>query len=98
MDIDKEIIKQIGDMADEFNHIEKIILFGSRVRGDNRERSDIDLAVYSIEDITEFIYKVETQVETLLKFDITNMNQLHDLSFKQEIESEGVVIYEKSKV
>ena len=31
-------------MADK-HHIQKLILFGSRARGDQRERSDVDLAV-----------------------------------------------------
>lgn len=98
MDIDKKIIKQIRETADTFGHIKRIILFGSRFRGDNRDRSDIDLAVYSDEDITEFIYALETQVQSLLKFDISDMNQLDDLVFKQEVETEGAVIYEKSKI
>lgn len=98
MNIDKEIVKQIGDMARSFSHIQKVILFGSRSRGDNRERSDIDLAVYSDEDITEFIYTVETQVQSLLNFDISDINQLDDLDFKQEVEREGVIIYEKLEI
>ena len=31
-------------MADKY-HIQKLILFGSRARGSQRERSDVDLAV-----------------------------------------------------
>ena len=98
MNIDDQIIKQIRDIASGFDYIEKVVLFGSRVRGDNRERSDIDLAVYSDEDITEFIDRLETQVRSLLKFDISDINQLDDLVFKQEVETEGVVIYEKSQI
>ena len=98
MDIDKGIIKQISEIASGFNHIEKVILFGSRVRGDNRERSDIDLAVYSTEDITEFVNRIEIQVESLLEFDITNIKELDDQVFKHEVEEEGVTIYEKLKV
>ena len=98
MNIDDQIIKQIRVIASGFDYIEKVVLFGSRVRGDNRERSDIDLAVYSDEDITEFIDRLETQVRSLLKFDISDINQLDDLVFKQEVETEGVVIYEKSQI
>ena len=98
MNIDDQIIKQIRVIASGFDYIEKVVLFGSRVRGDNRERSDIDLAVYSDEDITEFIDRLETQVRSLLKFDISDINQLDDLVFKQEVETEGVAIYEKSKI
>ena len=39
-----EVLAQIVELAKK-SDIQKIILFGSRARGDYRERSDIDLAV-----------------------------------------------------
>ena len=39
-----EVINEIIELAKKFN-IYKVILFGSRARGDFREKSDIDLAV-----------------------------------------------------
>ena len=39
------VIKEITAFAKE-NSIIKIVLFGSRARGDHTERSDVDLAVY----------------------------------------------------
>ena len=42
--IKEQVIKELKSMAKKCN-IEKIILFGSRARGDFKERSDIDLAV-----------------------------------------------------
>ena len=39
------IVRELSSFAQEHS-ISKIILFGSRARGTNTERSDIDIAVY----------------------------------------------------
>ncbi|MBR0261350.1 MAG: nucleotidyltransferase domain-containing protein [Selenomonadaceae bacterium] len=41
--LDKHLERQIISLAKNFG-LKKLILFGSRARGTNRERSDIDLA------------------------------------------------------
>ena len=42
--VPERVIRDITRIARK-NNVEKIILFGSRARGDHTERSDIDLAV-----------------------------------------------------
>lgn len=42
--IDGEVLGEICDLAEKY-HIQKVILFGSRARGDFKRTSDIDLAV-----------------------------------------------------
>ena len=42
--IKKKVLEEITQLAVEY-HVQKVILFGSRARGDYWERSDIDLAV-----------------------------------------------------
>ena len=42
--IDGEVLREICDLAEKY-HIQKVILFGSRARGDFKRTSDIDLAV-----------------------------------------------------
>lgn len=74
--------------------ISKMILFGSRARGDNSERSDIDIAV-SGGDFTKFYYDVEEDVWTLLSFDIVNVDNHISDELRLEIERDGVVLYEK---
>lgn len=76
-------------------HIKKVVLFGSRARGDNNERSDIDLAV-SGGDFTNFALDVEDKVWTLLKFDIINLDKENNPEFLTEIERDGIVLYEET--
>lgn len=49
MNLDKEIRDGVIEAAKEFSTIKKVVLFGSRARGDNKLRSDIDLAVFEEE-------------------------------------------------
>lgn len=56
-------------MFAERNSVDKVILFGSRARETNTERSDIDLAVYG-GDFDSFYWNINDNVNSLLSFDI----------------------------
>ena len=47
----------------------KIVLFGSRARGTNTERSDIDIAVYG-GNFDSFYWDVKENIHSLLMFDV----------------------------
>lgn len=73
----------------------KIVLFGSRARGTNTERSDIDIAVYGGE-FDQFYWEVKENIHSLLMFDIIQADAAISDELKQEIEKDGVTIYEKT--
>lgn len=95
MNLEKRIVDEIVDIASNFDGIEKVLIFGSRARCDNSFKSDIDLAIYSQESISEFIDEIETRTTTLLEFDYSNMNAITDELFIEQVKKEGIVIYEK---
>lgn len=74
--------------------LEKIILFGSRARGDYKERSDIDIAVCG-EKVEAFEAALDEGCPTLLTFDIINLNKPIQQDLLQSIQKEGVLLYEK---
>lgn len=78
----------------ESNDVKKLILFGSRARGDYHRTSDIDLAV-SGGNIIKFTLDVEELVPTLLKFDVVNLDGSVQKELLDSIEKEGIIIYEK---
>lgn len=41
------------NISKKYSDIKKVVLFGSRARGDNEERSDIGLAIYCNSSILE---------------------------------------------
>ena len=65
--IDSTVIHQIINLANR-HHIQTVILFGSRARGDFHRTSDIDLAVHG-GNICRFRLDVEEETHTLLTFE-----------------------------
>ena len=88
------VLRELSYFAQEHS-VTKIILFGSRARGTNTERSDIDIAVYG-GDFYGFYWDVKEKIHSLLMFDILQADTSISDELKQEIEKDGVVIYEKA--
>ena len=91
--IDDSIERDIISIAIK-NDIKKLILFGSRARGDFKRTSDIDLAVEG-GNISAFAVQVDEEVSTLLEFDIINLDGRVQKELLESIRREGVLLYEK---
>ena len=88
------ILRELSSFARKYS-ISKIILFGSRARGTNTERSDIDIAVYG-GDFDSFYWDVKEKIHSLLMFDIIEADASISDELKKEIEKDGVTIYEET--
>ena len=95
MNLDKIVLNEIIEISKKYSKINKVILFGSRARGDNGDRSDIDLAIYCEESISDFIEDIENNTTTLLEFDFSDMKSVNDELFIEQVNKEGIIIYEK---
>ncbi len=91
--IKPKVIEEICDFARKYN-VKKVILFGSRARGDFKEKSDIDLAVQG-GDFIRFMLDVNEETSTLLSFDIINLDEKIQSELKESIEKEGKIVYEE---
>ena len=89
------VLRELSAFARKYS-ISKIILFGSRARGTNTERSDIDIAVYG-GDFDNFYWDVKEKIHSLLMFDIIQADKTISDELKKEIEKDGVIIYEKTR-
>ena len=76
--------------------LRNIELFGSRAKGNNTERSDIDMAVYG-GDFDGFYWDIKEKINSLLMFDIIQADSAISDDLKHEIEKDGVIIYEKTR-
>ncbi|MBP1157480.1 MULTISPECIES: nucleotidyltransferase domain-containing protein [unclassified Paenibacillus] len=99
MILQETLYNQMIDSLSPYREIEKVILFGSRARGDAEERSDIDLAIQAPEaDLKTWmniLHSVE-DLDTLLLIDVIRLEEASsDLRLK--IESEGKMIYERNQ-
>ena len=91
--IRQEVIREIQEFAKKYQ-VKKVILFGSRARGDFKEKSDIDLAVKG-GDFARFSLDVNEETTTLLKFDIINLDEKIRQELKDSIQKEGKILYEE---
>jgi len=87
--LDYKFISEIKELP----FVKAVYLYGSRARGDNVPRSDIDLAVdcggasyadwHKVMDIVE-------EADTLLEVDCVRLDDLSDSSLKKAIERDKV--------
>lgn len=88
-----QVSEEIRALAGEYG-VEKVILFGSRARGNYKRASDIDLAV-SGGDILRFALAVDEETSTPLRFDIINLDGMVCEELQKAIWTEGKILYEK---
>ena len=95
MHLPEKVKDKIIELAEKYG-IKKVILFGSRARGDNWERSDIDLAI-SGGDRVRFTLDVDEIeiVPTLLMFDVVDLDEPCNEELLESIKRDGVVLYEE---
>lgn len=91
--IKPQVQSEICYLAEKY-HLNQVILFGSRARGDYWRASDIDLAV-SGGDITRFSLDLEAETSTLLTYDVINLDERVSPELLASIQKEGLVLYEK---
>lgn len=88
-----DVVAEICTLAEKYK-LEKVILFGSRARGDYKNTSDIDLAVMG-GDVGGFSLAIEEETGTLLAYDIVNLGGSVQEELCASIQREGRILYEK---
>jgi predicted nucleotidyltransferase len=92
------IIDALAKDLSRFPSVEKIILYGSRARGDADERSDIDLAVVcpnATDREWVDIWCVVDDAKTLLSIDLMRLDKASE-AFRKNVLREGIVLYERT--
>lgn len=100
----QQLYAQLGALAKKYS-ARRLVLFGSRARGDARCNSDIDLAVYGMPEQNRPRFWLACEdLPTLLKLDITHISDQTDPKFLANVEKDGVTLmgefnekYEKLK-
>lgn len=77
-------------------HVEQVILYGSRAKGNYRPGSDIDLTI--VGDAVEYqeLLRIDNEIDDLLlpyKWDLSLLRQIDNLDLLDHIRRVGVVFY-----
>jgi uncharacterized protein len=80
-----------------FIEVEKACIFGSRVLGNSKNGSDVDIALYgkklTEKEITKISCMLNQEVPSPYKFDILNYNTINNTNLKKHIDSFGKQIF-----
>lgn len=91
-----ELQNRIIESAKRYR-VQKLVLFGSRARGDFRPSSDIDLAVYGLDPRDDLAFSATLDdLPTLLKFDMVPVRTGTNPALVAEIEKDGVIWMERA--
>jgi predicted nucleotidyltransferase len=77
--------------------VQRVVLFGSRARGDGDERADVDLAVEAPDaDAREWdaILALVEAADTLLEIDLVRLDTA-STELRQRVQREGEVLHER---
>ena len=83
--------------AQKWLQAKRVILFGSRAKGNNRPSSDFDFAIEPAEHLIDnwvcFSSEIEENAPTLNKIDIVNLSSNNNANLLFEIEHTGIELW-----
>ena len=90
-----EDVKRIKSIFKNYSEIEKVIVYGSRAKGNYKPYSDVDITLCG--DINlKVLNKLDDELDDLLlpyKFDISVFNQIVNKDLIEHINQVGKIIY-----
>lgn len=90
---------EIIEIIEKYPSIVKVVIYGSRAKGTQREGSDIDITLFgniSQKDLSDLRNDLEDSYIPYM-FDISIYDQLNSDSLKEHINRVGKVFYQKKK-
>ena len=94
-------INKIIAVFEKYTQIEKILLYGSRAKGNYRNGSDIDLTLIGDQLNYSQLSGIESDIDDLFlpySFDISIFKDIDNPDLVEHINRVGVVLYEKDSL
>ena len=96
--IEDSTFRKLISIFKEQKDIDKVVLYGSRAKGNYREGSDIDLTILGKNLSLKSIYDIEEKVEDLLlpyHIDLSIYDQIDNQDLIEHIKRVGQILYER---
>lgn len=90
----EDVYRQVAEFARQAG-ARRVLLFGSRARGTNLPKSDIDLAIEGCPDFDALYDRLQEDLWCLLKVDVINLDGDVSEALRSEIARDGKVLYEE---
>jgi uncharacterized protein len=98
INIDKKWLEILFEIFEDTKGLDKVILYGSRARGDHKPKSDIDLAIdVDSYEIGSHLYSVIEESNILLSVDVVVLKYVESKKFLDNVKNQGIVIWERKK-
>lgn len=91
-------LQKLNDLFSANTKIERVILYGSRAKGNNRSFSDVDITLLGETLLNSDLSKLQIEIDDLLlpyKFDISLFKNLRNEALIEHINRVGKVLYTK---
>jgi predicted nucleotidyltransferase len=98
--LDEDTENKIRAVFSRFEEIDKVVLYGSRAKGNYKIGSDIDLTFYGTNLKLKTIYKVHDALDNLYlpyKFDLSIFDDIENTELREHIRRVGKVFFEREK-
>lgn len=99
IDLPEDVINLIADAARKFPEIQKIAIFGSRVLGNAKRGSDVDMAVMgeavTLQVVSELHDYLAEETNIPYFFDIIHFESIANLALREHISRYGKALYVK---
>jgi len=91
-----KLLNEMQEIAKR-HHVRKLILFGSRARGDHRPNSNYDFALWGVSLHEQSLLRdeVEERIQSLHKLDLVFVSETSDPALVESINNEGVVLMDR---
>ena len=94
-----KVISELQDVFRKHSEVEKVLLFGSRAKGNYRPGSDIDLAVIGSDINYNLLLKIGCEIdnlEMLYRVDLIDYQTKESTPIGEHIDRVGKVFYQKN--
>ncbi len=91
-------IRSLQSVFRNYESIDRVLLYGSRAKGNYRNGSDIDLTLIGSNIDFDMLLKIENELDDLLlpyKIDLSIFNKIENSDLIEHIHRVGTIFYEK---